>query len=342
MRGKGKRKQTPAGHSSEQPAQKAKKARNTRNLGQIFADNTEQSRSTKEGEVAVSAGQEEIHILSPHFGEYTSNTVNATSSKASANANSITTLPVASVSSTSSLHNAPNTLFGPGDELGAHVPETMKQKIRNREYVNLRLLLKGNTELNNLVNASSIQFIDGQLQLTSNPKTLNERCNSIDQWTNAFLIYGAIFIQAHPDSALAVFKYMHDIRQAARRGGFGWRLYDEQFRIRLQHQPSLSFACFNSELYIRCMIPANYGHNAPEALPPKNIPNPVCYDYNRGVCARKSCKYSHTCSICKANHPKSVCPGARNFRPQHFPSGNRVPTTNTINHRQNTDKNKSA
>jgi hypothetical protein len=77
-----------------------------------------------------------------------------------------------------------------------------------------------------------------------------QQVTSIHNWTSAFLIFSAIFLEAHPHRTQELLKYASLIRTAAARyQGWGWREYDKQFRMRQQIQPQRSWASIDNELW---------------------------------------------------------------------------------------------
>lgn len=79
---------------------------------------------------------------------------------------------------------------------------------------------------------SSTLSVDSQGQLVVHPKQTNT-ISSVDNWTDAFLIFASIYLQAHPNKTQQMLKYMHDIRLGAEKA-IGWVTYDEQYRLRIQ------------------------------------------------------------------------------------------------------------
>ena len=73
-------------------------------------------------------------------------------------------------------------------------------------------------------------------------------------WTSAFLIYASIYLSYHPHRTQGILKYMHTVRSAASRfGGYGWRQYDINFRMRQQRAPQRSWSLIDGELwYLFC------------------------------------------------------------------------------------------
>ena len=56
---------------------------------------------------------------------------------------------------------------------------------------------------------------------------------TIEQWTDAFILFMNIYVGAHPNKIHQLLKYLHSTRLGASRfSGQGWILYDEQFSIK--------------------------------------------------------------------------------------------------------------
>ena len=118
-----------------------------------------------------------------------------------------------------------------GDAIAFHVPEAIKRKIRQHEFMNLAVLLKGVVELSELYGSNLISLND-KGQLETRPKSVTDKITSIARWTDAFLIFSSIYLLEYPQRTQEILKYMSLIREAAAcNAGFGWRHYDEQFRL---------------------------------------------------------------------------------------------------------------
>ncbi|KAK3101834.1 hypothetical protein FSP39_006695 [Pinctada imbricata] len=108
--------------------------------------------------------------------------------------------------------------------LGATVPNKLKQKIWNNEYVDLKSLLPSTGE-----EPIAITVKAGKIEL--NHTSNNKLPLSINQWTDAFLIYGSIYLQKFPTEACNVLKYMFTVREISKlHVDQAWRTYDESFR----------------------------------------------------------------------------------------------------------------
>ena len=124
-----------------------------------------------------------------------------------------------------------NMLRCADDDLSAHVPKQLRQKIWENKYINIALLLKGNAELAEIFSGGLLHVIDGKIE--ARPKQTKEKINSIEQWTEAFLIFMSIYLSRYPDKTQELLKYITAIRDAAAKfPNYAWRQYDEQFRVR--------------------------------------------------------------------------------------------------------------
>lgn len=194
--------------------------------------------------------------------------------------------------------NRPEMIRCGGDSLGIHVPEQIQIKIKQNEYINMAVLLKGAVELNNQF-TNAVLSVDESGTIVSAPRANSEKIPSIEKWTDAFLIYSSIYLQAHPDHTQHMLNYMFTIREAAAKfGGTGWRTYDEQFRLR-QSKYFSPWSKINADLWLRCFS-GNIGAqaNRPFSIQP-NL-SPPCIDFNKGFCQWNNCRFRHVCAVCQS------------------------------------------
>ncbi|KAJ8314930.1 hypothetical protein KUTeg_007080 [Tegillarca granosa] len=124
------------------------------------------------------------------------------------------------------------------DSLGDHVPQQIRLKVWDDQYINLYSLLSDKEE-NTILdpdNESSPLVIlkSGQIGLGHRSSTL-KKVSNIGQWTDAFMIFASIYLQKYQNvqMALDLLNYCSTIRWAASKvPGPAWRQYDEQFRLR--------------------------------------------------------------------------------------------------------------
>lgn len=172
----------------------------------------------------------------------------------------------------------------------------MKIKIKQHDYVNLTVLLKGAVELNNY-SSGVILGVDENGQLVTKAKVSNEQISSIEKWTDAFLIYSSIYLEAHPEQTQEILHYMFLIREAALKySGTMWRTYDEQFRLR-QAENFSPWSKINAYLWLRCFSgQALFNPVRPSGQ--MKSKSPPCIDFNKGFCKWVTCRYPHVCSLC--------------------------------------------
>ena len=190
------------------------------------------------------------------------------------------------------------------DEVFAHIPISLREKIWRGTFVNLALLLKGSGELDEFCTGGSF-CLTNEGTIESRPREFKNKVPNIEKWTDAFIIYMSVYIVAHKEDAPDMLKYMFNIREAAQKqGGFAWRSYDEQFRLR-QENSKMSWAVINTDLWWRCSLSSNsLGANnwgQSQTRPPP------CLDYNKGNCRWKNCRFQHICSYCNGIHPLCNC-----------------------------------
>lgn len=198
------------------------------------------------------------------------------------------------------------------DEVFAHVPLSIREKIWAGGFINLAILLKGTCELDEFCSGGSL-CVTSEGTIESRPKECKNKVPNIEKWTDAFIIFMAIYITAHTEEASDLLKYMFNIREAAfKQGGFAWRAYDEQFRLRQEFSKS-SWAVINTDLWWRCSLgnactsSAVASNNAAQAIR-TNLSRPLpCLDYNKGNCRWTNCRFVHICSYCNGSHPQCNC-----------------------------------
>ena len=198
--------------------------------------------------------------------------------------------------------STPSPVHLGSDEVSAHVPLALKQKVWSNQFFNFALLLKGSVELSEIFSYGNI-VINERGQMESRPKAPTEKITSSEKWTDAFVIFMSIYLVKYPDKVQELLQYMVIIREAASRSkSFAWRSYDEQFRIR-QAANLQPWDKLNYDLWLRIMT--NQLH---EQQPIHTMGKGSCIDFNKGTCSWKQCKFPHSCSHCGlTNHGKSNC-----------------------------------
>jgi hypothetical protein len=196
------------------------------------------------------------------------------------------------------------------DEIAMHVPSSLKQRICKGEYINLSLLLKGAVELADY-NSVGTLYISNTGKIESRQNESKDDINSIERWTDAFIIFMDIYLSAHPLKIHELLQYFFIIRECASvHGGTFWKIYDQQFRSRQAITP-VSWSYINHDLWLRCMPLRGEQKNHPQLLnfeqKKQSRPQNICIDFNRGQCKWPNCKYTHACYSCNKGHPFVNC-----------------------------------
>ena len=90
--------------------------------------------------------------------------------------------------------------------------------MKQHEYINLSILLKGAVELND-VQVESFLGLDKNGHIVPKPKLNIDKISSIEKWTDAFLIFSSIYTEAHPEHSQGLLHYIFIIREAAAKYG---------------------------------------------------------------------------------------------------------------------------
>jgi hypothetical protein len=129
--------------------------------------------------------------------------------------------------------------------LGSLLDGKIKAKIWSKQFIDLAIMLASPTE-------SFTLTLDRQSQLPHFKVTekASKRIESIEQWTSAFMVYMAVYVEKHLHEAQAMLKYMSTIRKMAlTMGGNVWAKYDEDFR-KLRAHANLPWEEKHQDLYL--------------------------------------------------------------------------------------------
>ena len=208
--------------------------------------------------------------------------------------------------------------------LGISVPQKLREKILKGEYIELGQLLHSDFS-----NGGKFTLnVNDEGKLMWEDAKVKSRITSIQSWTDAFLIFSAVYLEGQPKRAQELLKYMSIVRTAAQRyQGYGWREYDKLFRMRHQLQPLRSWATIDSELWSLYAAvgtpwqhsPGNFwGNSGQSSFRRPMHPNfqrfkqsgskansrgpldKICFSYNAAGCSRANCRFKHTCAKCKS------------------------------------------
>ena len=117
--------------------------------------------------------------------------------------------------------------------LGLVVQQSTKDNIAQGQYVDMSLLLPGTIDLpqGNKFGLSA----DGQFMITP---AAGWKITTIEEWSDAFLVYSSWYLATHPSETPAIMKYLSTIRLAAKcHLGLGWQSYDTVY-VTFSGQPT--------------------------------------------------------------------------------------------------------
>lgn len=194
-----------------------------------------------------------------------------------------------------------NPLVSITSDLGANVLMSTQEKIWNNEYIDLAKLLHSDPAAEN---QQLLVLEDGQIKITN--KSKDKKIASISEWTDAILIYAAIYLKRFPQHVQGIIKYISSIRLGASRSTtMGWRDYDIQFRLRRAKNHLINWENIDAELWLLYMGQGS----VPERKPAYSLhQHKRCYDFNlKGSCLKRDCRFSHNCLKCGQNHPSITC-----------------------------------
>ena len=144
-----------------------------------------------------------------------------------------------------------------------------------------------------------------------------KRITNIHQWTDAFLVYMAVYLECHDSDVASILKYMQIIRSIASTNQSMFMVYDRDFR-KLRAINNMSWDVIHQELYLSLSLRAG----RPIAFQPKfaesqrrqPFRNGLCFAFGAtGNCKKNGCQYKHACPTCGGNHPKFRCAVTKNL-----------------------------
>ena len=118
---------------------------------------------------------------------------------------------------------APQPIMSINKVVSSTVPKNIKDNIINGEFIDLATLLSNDQN----TNSQKLVIIKGEIAVQQSSNT-NLKIQTIDQWTNVFIICTSIFCSVHTLRLQELLKYMFVIRQGdSRCSNLGWKTYDE-------------------------------------------------------------------------------------------------------------------
>ena len=198
--------------------------------------------------------------------------------------------------------------------LGAELTDKLKNKIWANEFVDFSDLTH---PVQQRPQQLSVQSGETHQVIFIMPQSRGRQISSIDQWTSALLVFGAVYTQRFPQSAPGIFKYAEIVRDIALTGPpFAWRQYDTHFRTLRQTDPiSFPWAQPKWDLFFRYMY-AKPIQGGLVVLPPRfstklpAVPSP--FRPASAGCTRKEVNATAAINTCAPNvrpppHPASSC-----------------------------------
>lgn len=220
-----------------------------------------------------------------------------------------------------------------GTPLGQFTPLSVKEKIWKGEFIDLGSLIQQDTSTDESLTLSLIRLDNNQIGFKQNKPRVRPIFN-IDLWTQAFLVFSAIYLQKHPTRAIELLQYMDTIRKLARRfSGNTWILYDKEFRMGQAFNPNRSWGCYDADLLldkltvVRTDTTSSFQPNSQRNVryspydnrnrvgsQAKQNPS-ICFAFNsKNGCFKQPCRYTHKCLKCnKQGHSSAVCTFQRNM-----------------------------
>jgi len=185
--------------------------------------------------------------------------------------------------------------------LGATVPPRVKSKIWAGEFIDLPSLT--HTTLDPPL---SLTLESGQSRQTVaiNQQSKSSQPNNIEDWTDLFHIFIAIFTERHPHQAPLLLKYCSTIRSLSRKCSLQWwSYYDTQFRRLKAQDSNLSWGETHHELYLHCLSQAvtpfrsgSYTNRNSTSQRPQQRRGPAGYCWKQlsdGRCGNSNCRFKH-------------------------------------------------
>ena len=214
-----------------------------------------------------------------------------------------------------------------------HIDEGLRNKIQNGEFIELDRLLPKKSK-----------HLEGRMEIVSrNGATFfipaesgSNKINGIRRFEQAFRVYAAIYSAHNPQRSAEIWQYVHCINTAA--AAYQWEnvaTYDYTFRQLMAFNPGRSWAKTYTQDWNLCMreliirnptsnfqgrssggVPGGYNneHNRSQQSKSSNgfqrsRKADYCWDFNKGVCSNKHCKWINKCKYCDSpDHGIHVCP----------------------------------
>ena len=161
-------------------------------------------------------------------------------------------------------HRKPSQMFhSVGLSLDASIPEKVKTKIFNNEYIDFGVLISNHLAGEDKYQISIVNGRSGQPSLFFEPSNKPKRIVNIEGWMSAFRIFVTVYTRKYPADAPAPMKYGDVIQDLASRS-HNWKFYDENFRFMRQSQPeAYPWGTVQWELWLRSQVTPQSSQSTP-------------------------------------------------------------------------------
>ncbi|CAI5799442.1 finger 703-like [Podarcis lilfordi] len=185
--------------------------------------------------------------------------------------------------------------------LGNHLSQKKRNKILNGDYVDMFTLLPPAK----LLGKGEKRRSSGKGRYRT-PRA--ER--TFENWLDGYQVFMGVVCAAYPRRSMDLVAYLAHVRRAHSLAGEHAALtYDENFRRNASLLPTTRWDLTDPNYwgedvnpYIEKKNPGSTKAGKTEAKRRR-----LCWEFNRGVCSRPSCKYLHECDRCWGSHPASSC-----------------------------------
>ena len=210
--------------------------------------------------------------------------------------------------------------------VGAHVDESLQEKIKRGEYIDFGKLLpkdKGNSKETKL----SLVYKGGQMYFVpSNERDSANVVNSFYRWEQAFRVYSNVYLGENPGCATELVEYNHVICTTA--STYQWEnvyAYDREFRIHMSKYPMRNWGLILQQAWTmllkdRIRVSENKFNQTGKKK------KEICQNFNKGLCSLGlTCNYEHRCLECnKFGHGAHICRKRKNNGTKTSANGHRA------------------
>ncbi|XP_055997871.1 uncharacterized protein LOC130047269, partial [Ostrea edulis] len=204
-------------------------------------------------------------------------------------------------------HKSDSICLTDGISLAATIPHRLKAKIWENQFIDLRLIMQRQEE------PISLNIAAGSITVQQS-SSKNKVPLSIQQWTDAFLIFMAVYIEKHQDQPSHLLKYWvfftRELQQQQKTlGDKVWYIYDESFRQPKETNPDNLWQKPVEELRVKAATSINFQtHLQPFRKNTGKMPVKFYFAFNNGVqCTHKPCPCAHSRQACFGQHPRTNC-----------------------------------